>query len=152
MTFQVKVSKIIDVISNFHRLERPSCLGSAPHQACFLEFPFLVKRKATCLLLKKLLDEYDVFRHNTTFSDKSDIVRRIRRRPTNPTSFFVKEKKSLKLLQFCFGNSGVPICKKSGNFFFNMKIHHELKWISMQSICLFSSPFPEFQFVFYWSL
>ena len=135
--------KTIEADINFHRLERPSCLGSALHQACFLEFPFLVKRKATCLLLKKLLDEYDVFRHNTTFSDKSDVVRQIRHH------FFVKEKKPLKLLQFCFGNSGVPIYKKSGNFFFNMKIHHELKWISMQSICLFSSPFPEFQFVFY---
>ena len=42
-------SKFNDVISNFHRLERSSCLGSALHQACFLEFPFLVKRKATWL-------------------------------------------------------------------------------------------------------
>ena len=105
-------SKFNDVISNFHRLERSSCLGSALHQACFLEFPFLVKRKATCLLLKKLLDEYDVFRHNTTFSDKYDVVRRIRRRPTSFLS-----KKPLNLLHFCLETLAFQSIKKLGTFF-----------------------------------
>ena len=33
-------SKFIDVISNFHRLEHISCLGSACKMRTFLEFPF----------------------------------------------------------------------------------------------------------------
>ena len=46
-------SKFIDANSNFLRLERPSCLGSALHHACFLEFPFAAKIEATCYYSKK---------------------------------------------------------------------------------------------------
>ena len=101
----------------------------------FQSFHFQSKEKPLGFLLRKLM--------NTTSSDKN------RRRPMKPTSsdiIFVK-----KATQFLFGNLGVPIYKKIGNFFFNSKIHHEFELFSLQSICLFNSPFPEFQFVFYCS-
>ena len=40
MTLSDESSKFIDVISNFHRLEHISCLGSACKLRTFLEFPF----------------------------------------------------------------------------------------------------------------
>ena len=40
MTLSDESSKFIDVISNFHRLEHISCLGSACKMRTFLEFPF----------------------------------------------------------------------------------------------------------------
>ena len=83
-------SNFTEALSNFHRLERPSCLGSALHQACFSEFPFLVKRKATWLFAKKIhLDKNDVvrrIRRHPTSSDEYDVVRRIRRRLMITTS------------------------------------------------------------------
>ena len=39
MTLSDESSKFIDVISNFHRLEHISCLGSACNMSCFSEFP-----------------------------------------------------------------------------------------------------------------
>ena len=114
-------SNFTEALSNFHRLERPSCLGSALHQACFLEFPFFVKRKATWLYAEKIQTWWIRRRPtNTTLSDEYDVVRRI------DIIIFVQEKKPLKLLHFCFGNTGVPIYKKIGNFFFNFKVCHKI--------------------------
>ena len=39
MALSDESSKFIDVISNFHRLEHISCLGSACNMRTFLEFP-----------------------------------------------------------------------------------------------------------------
>ena len=90
----------------------PQLLGQCIAPSLFFRVPIFCQKKshlAFCLKNPNLM--------NTTSSDKYNVVRRI------DIIIFVQEKKPLKLLHFCFGNTGVPIYKKIGNFFFNMKIH-----------------------------
>ena len=131
-------SNFNEALSNFHRLERPSCLGSALHQACFSELPFFCQKKSHLAFCLKITtwwirrpptnttssDKHvQRIRHlptNPTSSDKYDV--QIRRRPTNPTSFFCQGKKShSSFCSFVLETLAFQSIKKVGTFFSTWK-------------------------------
>ena len=102
-------SNFNEALSNFRRLERISCLGSACKMRTFLEFPLHQIRHRQ---IRQYDNVVETTKRRRRRIRQNDVVARYDK-TMSPSNTTIRRR--------C-GNIGVPICKKVGNFFLNLKV------------------------------